>query len=175
MPVGIGGGIESIEDINNLLKIGADKVVIKTQALKDPSFVKEAAHFFGSQCVTIAVDVKRTKTGYKIHNELGMDISMDDFIRQMNDFGAGELVVTSVDNDGMMNGFDIELISTAEKLTTLPIIAVGGGGNMQHYRDLFNSTRIEAVGSASIFHFTQYTPLDIKKELAGIGKPVRLI
>jgi imidazole glycerol-phosphate synthase subunit HisF len=174
MPVGIGGGIDSIDDINALLKIGADKVVIKTQALTNPEFIKEAAHFFGSQCITIAVDAKKTDNGYKIHNELGIDISIENFIKQMNDLGAGELVVTSVDNDGMMHGFDIGLLGEAEKLTTLPIIAVGGGGNMEHYKELFNATEIEAVGSASIFHFTQYTPLDIKKELDAIGKPVRL-
>lgn len=175
MPVGIGGGIDSIDDINALLKIGADKVIIKTQALTNPNFIKEAAYFFGSQCITIAVDAKKTYEGYKIHNEFGIDISLDNFIKQMNDLGAGELVVASVDNDGMMKGFDIGLVSEAEKLTTLPIIAVGGGGNMEHYKELFTVTKIEAVGSASIFHFTQYTPLDIKKELAAIGKPVRLI
>jgi imidazole glycerol-phosphate synthase subunit HisF len=174
MPVGIGGGIDSIDDINALLRIGADKVIVKTQALTNPEFIKEAAHFFGSQCITIAVDAKKTDNGYKIHNEVGIDISIEDFIKNMSDLGAGELVVTSVDNDGMMHGFDIELVREVEKLTTLPIIAVGGAGNMEHFKELFAATKIEAVGSASIFHFTQYTPLDIKKELAAIGKPVRL-
>jgi imidazole glycerol-phosphate synthase subunit HisF len=174
MPVGIGGGIDSIDDINALLRIGADKVIVKTQALTNPEFIKEAAHFFGSQCITIAVDAKKTDNGYKIHNEVGIDISIEDFIKNMSDLGAGELVVTSVDNDGMMHGFDIELVREVEKLTTLPIIAVGGAGNMEHFKELFTATKIEAVGSASIFHFTQYTPLDIKKELAAIGKPVRL-
>ncbi|HEX7905931.1 MAG TPA: imidazole glycerol phosphate synthase cyclase subunit [Chitinophagaceae bacterium] len=174
MPVGIGGGIDAIEDINNLLKIGADKVVIKNQAFTNPGFIKEAAHFFGSQCITIAVDAKKHLQGYKIHNELGLDIVLEDFIREMEDLGAGELVINSVDNDGMMKGFDIELISIAEKITTLPIIAVGGGGDMNHYKELFTKTGVEAVGSASIFHFTQYTPLDIKKELYSIGKPVRI-
>lgn len=174
MPVGIGGGIDSIDDINNLLKIGADKVVIKNQALVNPGFIKEAAHFFGSQCITIAVDAKKNGESYKIHNDLGIDITVNDFIHQVQDLGAGEVVITSVDNDGMMKGFDIELVATAEKLTNLPIIAVGGGGDMTHYTELFSKTNIEAVGSASIFHFTQYTPLDIKRALSTIGKPVRI-
>jgi cyclase len=160
MPVGIGGGITSINDINNLLKIGADKVVIKNQALINPVFIKEAAYFFGSQCITIAVDVKRSGHEYYIYNELGLNIRFEDFIQQMEDLGAGELIITSVDND--------------EKLSSLPLIAVGGGGDMSHYKELFSKTNIEAVGSASIFHFTQYTPLDIKNELYSIGKPVRL-
>lgn len=174
MPVGIGGGIDSIEDINNLLKIGADKVVIKNQALVNPGFIKEAAHFFGSQCITISVDAKKTSNGYRIHNDLGLDIGVNDFIHQMEDLGAGELVITSVDNDGMMKGFNIELVSQTENLTSLPLIVVGGGGEMEHYKDLFSQTGVEAVGSASIFHFTQYTPMDIKRELHSIGKPVRI-
>ena len=174
MPVGIGGGVDSIEDINNLLKIGADKVIIKNQALINPGFIKEAAHFFGSQCITIAVDAKQTLQGYRIHNDLGLDIPVEDFIHQMEDLGAGELIITSVDSDGMMNGFDIDLVSKTEHLTPLPLIVVGGGGELEHYRKLFSCTGVEAVGSASIFHFTQYTPMDIKRELHLIGKPVRI-
>lgn len=175
MPVGIGGGIDSIDAINDLLKIGADKVVIKTQALVNPNFIREASHFFGTQCITIAVDAKKKENGYFIHNDLGISVSLSDFVKQMEDLGAGELVLNSVDNDGMMNGFDLQLISEVEKISNLPLIAAGGGGNMQHYKDLFSQTNIEAVGSASIFHFTQYTPLDIKKELLAIGKPVRML
>jgi len=175
MPVGIGGGINTVDDINDLLKIGADKVVIKTQALVNPEFIKEAALFFGNQCITISVDAKKSTNGYVIHNDLGLEIRLEDFILKMQDWGAGELIITSVDNDGMMNGFDIDLVSIAEKLTMLPLIAVGGGGNMDHYKELFSKTNIEAVGSASIFHFTQYTPLDIKKTLQSLGKPVRML
>jgi cyclase len=174
MPVGIGGGIESIDDINNLLKIGADKVIIKTQALINLPFIKEAANFFGSQCITISCDAKKKDDRYIIHNDQGIDLDLDDFIHAVEDQGAGELIITSVDNDGMMKGFDIPLVKRAEALSSLPIIAVGGGGNMEHYRELFSNTAIEAVGSASIFHFTQYTPLDIKKELHALGKPVRI-
>lgn len=174
MPVAIGGGIESIDDINNLLKIGADKVVIKTKAILDKDFIKEAVSFFGSQCISISIDVYQTIEGYKIYNSFDIDKSLDDFIKEMVDCKVGEFILVSVENDGTMRGFDIDLINYVEKMTNVPLIAVGGGGDMQHYNDLFSKTNVKAVGSASIFHFTQYTPLDIKNELKLIGMPVRI-
>jgi cyclase len=174
MPVAIGGGIETIEDINNLLKIGADKVVIKTKALLDAKFIDEAVAFFGSQCISIAIDAYATPEGYKVFNNLNIDISLDDFVNQMISSKVGEFVVTSVDNDGMMDGFDIDLIKEITQLTNVPIIAAGGGGLMEHYSELFSQTKVQAVGSTSIFHFTQFTPLDIKNELKSINIPVRI-
>lgn len=174
MPVGIGGGIESIKDINDLLKIGADKVIIKTKALTDKLFIKEAVAFFGSQCISIAVDVVKSNSEYKIHNNLNLDYSLDVFVKEMIDCQVGELIVNSVDNDGLMNGFDADLINHVTKISNLPIIAVGGGGNLEHYIDLFSKSNIKAVGSSSIFHFTQFTPLDIKNELKKINIPVRI-
>lgn len=174
MPVAIGGGIETIKDINDLLKIGADKVIIKTKAIIDIDFIKEAVAFFGSQCISIAVDAFKTPHGYKIYNNLDIDKNLDDFVKEMIECKVGEFILVSVDNDGMMNGFDTELINCVEKMTNIPIISAGGGGNMEHYNELFSKTNIQAVGSASIFHFTQYTPLDIKNELKLINIPVRI-
>ena len=174
MPVGIGGGIETISDVNDLLKIGADKVIIKTKALTDVSFIKEAVRFFGSQCVTIAVDAIKVNNEYKIHNKLGIDIDLMTFLKQMEDCEVGEFALNSVDNDGMMNGFDHDLVKSVHEATQVPIIAIGGGGETKHYSDLFNATDIGAVGSASIFHFTQFTPNDIKLELESYNYPVRL-
>lgn len=174
MPVAIGGAISCLEDINNLLKIGADKVIIKTEALLNPQFIKEASNFFGSQCITIAIDAQKNENKYFIKNEIGHKIETLNFIKLMEDMGAGEFIINSVDNDGMMNGFDIELNNLIINNTSLPIISVGGGGNLEHYKSLFQNTNTEAVGSASIFHFTQFTPLDIKKSLTDIGKPVRI-
>lgn len=174
MPVAIGGGIETISDINNLLKIGADKVIIKTKALTDLSFIKESVNFFGSQCITIAVDVIQKDDQYKIYNTLGIDLDLDTFIRQMEDCKVGEFVLNSVNNDGMMSGFDIDLVNTICDTTQIPIIITGGGGELKHYIDLFSSTETVAVASASIFHFTQFTPHDIKMELAAKNFPVRL-
>ncbi len=174
MPVAIGGGISSIDDINNLLKIGADKVIIKSKALTDKRFIEESVSFFGSQCISISVDATKVNGSYFIHNKLGLTIELDDFIDEMNRCNVGEFVVTSVDNDGLMNGFDHDLVNHVASKTNIPMIAVGGGGNINHYTELFTNTSIEAVGSASIFHFTQHTPLDIKNELKEIGVSVRL-
>jgi cyclase len=174
MPVGIGGGIQNIQDINDVLRIGADKVILKTQAIQKPEFVKEAAHFFGSQCITIAVDAKLVDNEYYIYHFGNIRMKAKDFIIQMQDLGAGEIILNAVDNDGEMNGFNIDLYQKMSHITNLPIVMAGGGGNLDHYASLFSETSCEAVASASIFHFTQYTPLDIKNTLKEIGKPVRL-
>jgi cyclase len=174
MPVAIGGGIDSIQDITDLLKIGADKVVIKTKALIDEAFIKEAVNMFGSQCITVAIDAVKAKGKYAVHNKLGLDISVIDFIKKVEACEVGEIVLNSVDHDGMMNGFDSELINQVLSITQLPVIAVGGGGDITHYKELFEKTKAEAVGSASIFHFTQFTPLDIKNEIKKLNVPVRI-
>lgn len=174
MPVAIGGGIATIQDINDLLKIGADKVVIKTKAFLDKDFIKESVSFFGSQCISIAVDVQKSEKGYLIYNKLDLEIFLDDFLLEMINCKVGEFIVNSVDNDGLMNGFDTDLMNYVLSKTQIPVVAVGGGGKMEHYNELFSKTKVKAVGSASIFHFTQFTPLDIKNELKSIGIPVRL-
>ncbi|TAF31910.1 MAG: imidazole glycerol phosphate synthase subunit HisF [Cytophagales bacterium] len=175
MPVGIGGGISTISDIKDMLQIGADKVIIKTSALINPAFVKEASDFFGSQCISVSVDVTKNADGiYTVYNELGVDITMIDFIQKMQDLGAGEIVLNSVENDGVMEGFDSLMYNQAQTVTNLPIVCVGGGGELIHYEKLFTETNCDTVGSASIFHFTQYTPLDIKNTLKRLGKPVRI-
>jgi len=174
MPVGIGGGIETIEDINNLLKIGADKVILKTKAIFDKDFIRSAVRFFGSQCISIAVDAKKNDKGYEIlHPGVG-GLNVIDFIKEMESLEVGEFVLNSVDRDGMMNGFDIDLVNLVLAATELPVIVVGGGGEPVHYADLFTQSDTFAVGSASIFHFTQYTPLDIKMALVEKKLPVRI-
>lgn len=173
MPVCIGGGIKSIEDINDLLRIGADKVVIKTAALINPAFIKQASRFFGSQCITIAVDAVSNNDEYFIYDQGIKNINVLDFIKEMENLGAGEIILTSVNNDGEMCGFDCNLYQFVEKITTLPIVMVGGGGKLSDYEELFSTTNCQAVGSSSIYHFTQFTPLDIKLKLSEIGMPVR--
>lgn len=174
MPVAIGGGIATIEDINDLLKIGADKVVIKTKALIDIEFIKNAVAFFGSQCICISIDAYWTENGYYIFNKIGINKSLDDFIQEMISCEVGEFLLVSVDHDGMMDGFDLKLVNHVQKQTNIPIIAIGGGGDMSHYYELFKETKIQAVASASLFHFTQFTPLDVKKELKTLNIPVRI-
>lgn len=174
MPVTIGGGIETLDDINDLLQIGADKIVLKRKALCDSDFIKVASNFFGSQCISLAVDVKRVGEEYMVYNEYGITISMTDYIKKGQDMGAGEILLNSVDADGMMTGFDIEMINKAMEVSAIPLVSIGGGGDLNHYKELFTKTDCTAVGSASIFHFTQFTPLDIKNELKSIGKFVRI-
>ncbi|PIQ48582.1 MAG: imidazole glycerol phosphate synthase cyclase subunit [Cytophagales bacterium CG12_big_fil_rev_8_21_14_0_65_40_12] len=175
MPVAIGGGINTLEDINDLLQIGADKVVIKAKALSDALFIKEAVRFFGSQCISIAIDASPSEGKYFIkQNEAKELISVGDFIDQMEDCDVGEYILNATHHDGMMNGFDLDLINFVSGLTNKPIVAVGGAGNPAHFVTLFTNTTVEAVGSASIYHFTQYTPLDVKLELKKNGFPVRL-
>ncbi|MBM3171862.1 MAG: imidazole glycerol phosphate synthase subunit HisF [Bacteroidetes bacterium] len=175
MPVGIGGGIKTIEDINSLLRIGADKVVIKNQALLNPNFIKEAADFFGSQCISIAVDVYgNSELGYTVVQPNGTNLDAFDFIESMEAMGAGEIILTAVEKEGMMAGFDVHLLNKVQSITRLPIVLVGGGGTLDHYDDLFSNSPCDAVGSASIFHFTQFTPKDIKLRLKSLGRPVRL-
>jgi len=173
MPVSIGGGIHTIDEINDLLKIGADKVVIKSKALTDKKFLRDAVNFFGSQCICISVDVIFINENYLIYNDLGLNLPLEEFIKEMSSINVGEFLVNSVDNDGIMNGFDIDLINKVEKMTTIPIVAAGGGGKPEHYSTLLNKTSINAVASSSIFHFTQYTPLDLKNELKKFNFPVR--
>lgn len=175
MPVAIGGGINTLEDINDLLQIGADKVVIKAKALSDALFIKEAVRFFGSQCISIAIDATPSEGKYFIkQNGTKEQISVEDFIDQMEDCDVGEYILNATHHDGMMNGFDLDLINLVSGLTNKPIVAVGGAGDPAHFVTLFTNTTVEAVGSASIYHFTQYTPLDVKLELKKNGFPVRL-
>jgi cyclase len=175
IPLGVGGGIRTIEDIRIVLKTGADKVVIKTAAMRDPAFVKMAASEFGSQAITVSVDAKKNESGgWDVWHPVLGTRPIDEFISELQENGAGELCLVSVDRDGMMNGFDIGLMKHVHARTSLPLIACGGAGDPEHFCELFREVNIEAAAAASIYHFTQYTPNDVKLALKTIGKPVRL-
>lgn len=175
MPVGIGGGIQSIDDINDLLKIGADKVIIKSKAITDPQFLRQAVRFFGSQCITVSIDVFKTNKAYfiKLNND-NKPLPLEAFLSDMEKIDVGEYILNSVDHDGMMNGFDLPLLQKVSILTNKPIVAVGGAGSPEHFEELFSSTSIEAAGAASIYHFTQFTPMDVKHKLDQGNFPIRL-
>lgn len=175
MPVTIGGGIKTIQDIQDLLAIGADKVAIKTQMLEDSNFINEAASIFGNQCISIAIDAIQENNKYYIFNRSGIKIELFHFLDEIKNHNYGEMILTSVNHDGMMDGFDIELVKKVETLVNVPIVVAGGGGEPNHFKELFSQTTIEAVGAASIFHFTQYTPNDIKAAIHSIGRPVRFV
>lgn len=175
MPVAIGGGISTLDDINDLLKIGADKVVIKSKAIFDKEFVQTAVRFFGSQCISISLDAYKIEEGYRIKSDsIKEPLTLEKFIEDMEEVDVGEYIVNSVDHDGMMNGFDLPLLEKISFMTNKPIVAVGGAGHPSHFSKLFQSTQIEAAGAASIYHFTQFTPMDVKQQLKKEKLPVRL-
>jgi len=174
MPVTIGGGIQTFEDINDLLHIGADKVLIKTIALEDPDFIVKAVKYFGSQCISIAVDVIFENGEYWIHQKNDEKLLMDNFIKKMNACNVGEFVVNAVHNDGMMSGYDLGLYEKVTQLTSKPIVAIGGAGTPSHFTELISTNYNGALAAASIYHFTQYTPQEVKKTLNKAQIPVRI-
>lgn len=176
MPLTLGGGINTINDINNLLQVGADKISINTIALKNPNFIKEASQKFGSQCIVISIDVIKDAGKYKIFNKnIGIiqDKDLLQWVKECESLGAGEILLTSVDNDGKQNGYDVELISLIAHEIKIPIIANGGASKPSDAIDAIKNGA-DAVAAASIFHFTQYTPKNIKEALNQVDIPVRI-
>ena len=176
MPLTLGGGIKSLDDISELLVIGADKISLNTIALQRPNFITEASNKFGSQCIVVSIDVIKQDDSYKIFNKnLGIlqDLDLVEWAKRCEFLGAGEILLTSVDNDGQQCGYDTELISLVARQITIPIIANGGAAEPADAIKAINSGA-DAIAAASIFHFTQYTPNSIKKSLNQAGIAVRI-
>ena len=168
MPLTIGGGIKTIEDIELLLRCGADKVCINTSAFNNRIFIKNAIKVFGSQCIIISVDYKKINNELKVFvnsGKVNTGKNLFQYIDEIIEIGPGEIILTSIDHDGLMNGYDIENLKIINKKSTIPLIASGGAGKCEDFYDLVNETGINAAAAASIFHFTQFTPKDIKKYL----------
>jgi len=177
MPVTIGGGIRTLEDINDLLKIGADKVLVKSSALSGKMFVKEAARMFGSQCISVAIDARwnEQRKAYDLYSKNNLGIDVVEFAKQIEAEGAGEIILNSVDRDGTRTGFDVRLVQLLMDTVKLPMVAVGGAGSPEHFLELFKQTSIRAAGASALFYFTQFTSYDIRKTLAENGFPARVI
>lgn len=178
IPLTIGGGISSTADISTLLKHGADKVSLNSSALRQPSLIKEASDKFGSQCICIAIDAKweAARNDWFCYTHGGKqptDIRVLDWVRQVEALGAGELLVTSMDYDGVKQGFDHQLLKKINEAVNLPVIASGGGGNAQHFADLFQETDVSAGLAASIFHDKETTIGAVKTYLQEKGVQVR--
>jgi cyclase len=177
MPLTVGGGVRTTDDIRNLLLAGADKVSINTAAVKRPEFVREAARKFGSQCIVVAVDAKRSGAGaFEVfthggRNATGLDAV--DWCRRMAGLGAGEILLTSMDRDGTKQGFDIPLTRAVADAVTVPVIASGGVGTLDHLVEGVTKGHASAVLAASIFHFGTYTIAEAKAYMARAGAPVR--
>jgi cyclase len=178
VPLTVGGGVSSTDDIKNLLLAGADKVSINTAAVKNHNFIKESSIRFGSQCIVIAIDVKKVSNNkwevftHGGRNPTGIDVI--EYAKIVENNGAGEILLTSMDRDGTKMGYDIELTKTISNLVSIPVIASGGVGNLDHLYDGFKLGLASAVLAASIFHYGNYTILEAKKYLLDKNIPIRL-
>lgn len=176
MPLTVGGGVRTLDDIRKLLLAGADKVSINTAAVHNPEFVGEAAEKFGNQCIVVAVDAKRSGDGFEIYTHGGRKptgIEAIGWAKRMTDLGAGEILLTSMDRDGTKIGFDIELTRAISDAVPVPVIASGGVGTLDHLVDGVTEGRASAVLAASIFHFGTYTIAEAKAHMKAAGIAVR--
>lgn len=178
IPISIGGGIKNIEDIHSILSAGADKVVLNSILYSNPALIAEAREIFGSQSIIASVDIKETSPGhYGLYSHSGtrqIDIPLFHWISILEEMGAGELLVNSIDRDGSKRGYDIPLIASIEKATTMPLIAMGGAGKNQDFIDLFQRTGIHAAAAGNLFHFTEHSPVTAKAMLHQQGVDVRI-
>jgi cyclase len=180
MPLTVGGGIKSNDEIQKILKAGADKVSINTAAIKNPPFVKESSKKFGSQCIVVAIDSKRTgntPSGHECSIYGGREMTGVDTLewaRKVEELGAGEILLTSMDRDGTKEGFDLELTKLISTSVSIPVIASGGVGEPKHILEAFTKGAADAALAASIFHFSEYPIPEVKKYLEEHGVAVRL-
>lgn len=176
VPLTVGGGIRTFEDVRQMLRVGADKISINTAAVADPSLISRCAGAFGSQCVVVAVDAKRTGDSWEVYTHSGTRPSGRDAVdwtREVCELGAGEILLTSMDCDGMKNGYDLELTRRIVREVSVPVIASGGCGSIEHVIEVLSTGEADAALAASIFHYGQHTVRDVKEALVERGIPVR--
>ena len=177
IPLTVGGGVRSIKNIQSLLKAGADKVSINSAAIKDPSIIKTSSKYFGSQCIVVAVDVKKNNKRWTVYSHGGTKntgIDAFDWLKHVQDLGAGEILLTSMDRDGTKSGFDLEILSEANKILTIPVIASGGIGSVEHFYEGIVSGKADALLAASVFHFNEISIMDVKNYLKEKNIEVRI-
>ena len=178
VPLTVGGGVKKMQDIEDLLKVGADKICINTAAIEDYKFVEEAIKKYGSQCIVISVDYKINEKKqlevFKYSGNKKTGILLPDYFKRISDLGPGEIILTSIDHEGEMKGYDVDNIAKMNSISSSQIIASGGAGKSEDIYQVIKETGVKAVSASSIFHFTEKTPLDVKKYLNQKGVKVRL-
>ncbi len=178
VPLTVGGGVRTIEDVRQLLLAGADKVSINTAAVKDPDFVKRASGKFGSQCIVVAIDARRVSEGkWEVYTHGGRNptgIDAIEWAKKMEENGAGEILLTSMDKDGTKSGYDIELTRAVSRTVSIPVIASGGAGSLDHLSEGVSDGEADAVLVASIFHYGEHTIRDAKEFMSSKGISMRL-
>jgi len=178
MPLTVGGGVQTLVDIRDLLRAGADKVSINTAAVQRPEFVKEAAERFGTQCIVVAIDAKQSGQSWEVFTHGGRrptGLDAVEWARKMAAFGAGEILLTSMDRDGTKEGYDLALTAAIAEAVEIPVIASGGAGTLEHLYEGFAEGKADAVLAASIFHYRQHTIREAKEYLRARGIPVRAV
>jgi cyclase len=177
IPFTVGGGVSSLEDIRRLLSAGADKVSINTAAVKNPQLIYESAKRFGSQCIVVAIDAKRSERGWEVYIHGGRTptgLDAVEWAKRVESLGAGEILLTSMDADGTKKGYDIELCRAVASAVSIPVIASGGAGTMEHFYEVFTQTNVDAALAASLFHFKEVSIPELKVYLKNKGVHVRL-
>ena len=177
IPLTVGGGISNIENISSLLKAGADKVSINSAAIKNPDIIKKSSEHFGNQCIVVAVDAKKNNNDWYVYSHGGTvntGLLALKWIEKIQELGAGEILLTSMDRDGTKLGFDIELLETVSKIINIPIIASGGVGKLEHFYDGVVNGKADALLAASVFHFNEISIKDVKMYLKNKNIKIRI-
>ena len=179
VPLCVGGGISSVGDFRDTLRAGADKVSVNSQAVKNPKMISDAAEIFGSQCVVVGIDAKRDGNGgYTVYingGRVDMKLDLGDWVKEIEERGAGEICLNSIDTDGVRGGFDTEMLNFVCKRVNIPVIASGGCGAINHFSEVFKQTGASAALAASLFHFGELTIGEVKWYLNERGIPVRVV
>ncbi len=179
MPLTVGGGVRSVDDIKHLLDVGADKVSINTAAIQNPNLINEAAEIFGSQCIVVSIDYKKNNFGklevFSNSGKIPTNLEPYEWAREVEKRGAGEILLTSIERDGTLTGYDIDTLKKVSENVGIPVIASGGAGNYDDMYKILSQTKVTAIAAASIFHFTEQTPKEAKKYLKLKGFAVRIL
>lgn len=179
VPLTVGGGIRTIDDFRDTLRAGADKVSVNSAAVKNPQLIREAADIFGCQCVVVAIDAKKCPDGHYTvvinGGRIDMDIDAIEWAKKAEELGAGEILLTSMDTDGVKGGFDLDMLNAVCSAVKIPVIASGGCGALEHFTDVFEKTGAAAALAASLFHYKELTVGQVKEELKKHSIPVRMV